>query len=63
MTVDDRYSLFCGKLADKREELGLSAFEYGFAEDNRFSFSFSPKMKRVVLGLILKYGKAVGWKD
>ena len=63
MTQDDRMSLFCGQLADNKEKLGLSAFEYGFAEDNRFTFNFSPRMKKVVLGLMNKYAKKIGWKE
>ena len=61
MTLDDRYATFLGNLADKREELKLSAFEYGFADDNRFSFNFSPKMRKVVEKLIAKYGNLVDW--
>jgi hypothetical protein len=63
MTQDDRMSLFCGKLADAKDQLGLTAFEYSFAEDNRFTFNFSPRMKRVVIGLMNKYAKKIGWKD
>lgn len=56
-------SLFCGKLADQADKLGLSAFERGFADDNRFTFNFTPPMKKVVNGLMNKYAKKIGWKD
>lgn len=55
-------SLFCGKLADNKEKLGLSAFEYGFADDNRFTFNFTKRQRQVINGLIAKYGKRIGFE-
>ena len=55
-------SLFCGKLADAADKLGLTAFERGFAEDNRFTFNFTKRQRQVISGLIAKYGKRIGFE-
>ena len=60
MTQDDKLTRFLGVLADHRAELGLSAGEYGFAEDNRFTFNLSPKMKVYANQLFYRYGPALG---
>lgn len=62
MTQDDKLTRFLGILADHKTELGLSAGEYGFAEDNRFSFNLSPKMKAFANKLFWKYAKCMGIK-
>lgn len=63
MTQDDRLTLFLGQLADSKEPLGLTAGERGFADDCRFAFNLSPKMKKFALKLFDKYGRLIGWKS
>lgn len=63
MTQDDKLTLFLGQLADNKAKLGLSANEYGFADDNRFTLNLSKAMKRYALALFDKYGRLIGWKS
>lgn len=60
MTQDDKLTRFLGILADHKEELGLSPGEYGFSEDNRFTFNLSPKMKAFADQLFYKYHLCLG---
>lgn len=60
MTQDDKLTRFLGILADHKKELGLSAGEFGFADDSRFAFNLSPKMRKFASNLFYKYGPALG---
>ena len=63
MTQDDKLTLFLGQLADSEKPLGLTASEKGFADDCRFAFNLSPKMKKFAWKLFEKYGRLIGWKS
>ena len=60
MTQDDKLTRFLGIAADHKAELGMSAGEYGFSEDNRFAFNLSPKMRKFANSIFYKYGPALG---
>lgn len=60
MTQDDKLTRFLGILADHKDELGLSAGEFGFADDNRFTFNLSPKMRQFANKLFYKYAHCLG---
>lgn len=60
MTQDDKLTRFLGLLADHAAELGLSANERGFADDNRFTFNLSPGMRKWANQLFWKYGRCLG---
>jgi hypothetical protein len=60
MTQDDKLTRFLGILADHKTQLGLTGGEYGFAEDNRFNFNLSPRMKKFANSLFFKYGPCLG---
>lgn len=64
MTQDDKLTLFLGHVADNRAKLiGITASEIGFADDNRFAFNLSPRMKAFAWKIFEKYGRILGWKD
>ena len=63
MTQDDKLTLFLGQLADSTLALGLTASERGFADDMRFTFNLSPRMKKFAFALFAKYGRLIGWKS
>jgi hypothetical protein len=60
MTQDDKLTRFLGIAADHKAELGLSPSEFGFADDNRFTFNLSPAMKKFANHIFYKYGPALG---
>jgi hypothetical protein len=60
MTQDDKLTRFLGDLADSTIP-GVTAGERGFADDNRFTFNLSPRMKKFAFVLFEKYGRLVGW--
>ena len=62
MTQDDKLTRFLGVMADHKAELGLTPGEYGFAEDNRFTFNLSPKMRKFANSLFFKYAHCMGIK-
>ena len=64
MTQDDKLTLFLGHVADNRAKLtGITASEIGFADDNRFAFNLSPRMKTFAWKIFEKYGRLLGWKS
>lgn len=60
MTQDDKLTRFLGIAADHKAELGMSPGEFGFADDNRFTFNLSPAMKKFANAIFYKYGPALG---
>jgi len=60
MTQDDKLTRFLGIAADHKAELGLSPSEFGFADDNRFTFNLSPAMRKFANQIFYKYGPALG---
>lgn len=60
MTQDDKLTRFLGILADHKTELGLTPSEFGFADDNRFTFNLSPAMRKFANQLFWKYGRCLG---
>lgn len=60
MTQDDKLTRFLGIVADHRAELGLTASEYGFADDNRFTFNLSPAMNKFANAIFYKYAHCLG---
>lgn len=60
MTQDDKITRFLGIAADHKVELGMSPGEFGFADDNRFTFNLSPAMKKFANSIFYKYGPALG---
>ena len=60
MTIDDKLTRFLGVAADHKTELGMSAGEFGFADDCRFALNLSPKMRKFANSLFYKYGPALG---
>jgi hypothetical protein len=60
MTQDDKLTRFLGVLADHKDELGLAPGEFGFAEDNRFTFNLSSRMRAFANQLFYKYGPTMG---
>ena len=60
MTQDDKLTRFLGIAADHKAELGMSPGEFGFADDNRFTFNLSPAMKKFANSIFYKYGPALG---